>query len=133
MVLIDDDFVSNEEKKSEFGVKQYSCQDILFCMMRILWGVCFTYIYNLWLPLMILVVLFICKVVSLVVIKVSSNVTAEYIDDYSKHEIAIQKINILNNTQHFTLLFYPIFFNSSLVSMLLLYFVFMHQKRNIQL
>ena len=96
MVSSKDKYISNKEERSEFGVKQYSCQDILFCMMRILFGVCFTYIYNLWLPLMILVVLFICKVVSLVVIKVSSNVTAEYIDDYSKHEIAIQKINILN-------------------------------------
>ena len=96
MVSIEDIYISNEEERSEFGIKQYSCQDILFCMMRILFGVWFTYIYNLWLPLMILVVLFICKVVSLVVIKISFNVTAEYIDDYSKHEIAIQKINILN-------------------------------------
>ncbi|MBD5460058.1 MAG: hypothetical protein HDR26_03805 [Lachnospiraceae bacterium] len=96
MVLIDDDFVSNEEKKSEFGVKQYSCQDILFCMMRILFGIYFTHAYNLWLPLIILAVLFICTIVSLSVIIISSNIVAKYVHDYDKHEIAIQRINILN-------------------------------------
>lgn len=91
-----DDYISVNKKETEFGIKQYSCQDILFCMMRILFGIFFTYMYKLWLPLSILCLLFICKAVTLVVIIISSRILSKHMDDYSKREIGIQSIDSLN-------------------------------------
>lgn len=90
-----------QKKETEFGVKQISCQDIFFCMLRILFGIFFTYQLNLWLPLILLCLLCICKAITLVVITQSSLILAKYVDDYSKHEIGIRAIDSLNNKTAF--------------------------------
>ena len=102
MELLDDyNFVN--EKETEFGIKQISCQDILFCVLRILFGIFITYQCNLWLPFILLCLLCVCKAITFVVITQSSRILSKYVDDYSKHEIGIKTIDSLNKKTAFIL------------------------------
>lgn len=101
MEFLDNDYMPEREKETDFGIKQISCQDILFCILRILFGIFITYQCNLWLLFILLCMLCVCKVITLVVITQSSRILSKYVDDYSKHEVGIKTIDSLNKKTAF--------------------------------
>lgn len=96
-----DSNVHSNEKTSEFGLKLYSAQDIIFCIARILFGVIFTYVHDLYIPLFLLALLLMCKFVALSYIIVSNRLLSRSKYDLYNSEIIITKISLINKRAAF--------------------------------
>lgn len=89
------------DEASEFGIKLYSAQDIIFCIVRILFGVIFTYVYDLYIPLFLLALLLMCKLVALSYVIVSNRLLSRSKYDLYNSETIITKISLINKRAAF--------------------------------
>ena len=84
------------DKETEYGLKIYTKGDMIFCLIRIMFGLYFCQLNHLIIPCILLSVLFFCKVVSLVYIVIFDKLVSKYLRNIAKHYYILERIDLIN-------------------------------------